>query len=348
MCANVGLLFLSSRKRTALHEAVDVEDVVWLRKLLEEGSNTRARDETGQTPLHAALMRRKERIADILVDADCITDIEDEDGYTPLQIAAEKGCLRIIEKLIAGGADTARKDRQGRTLLHIALENSEEAAAEMLVGAIPDLNVPDRQGRTPLHWAGRNGHVQVARQLLVRGANPHMDTYSDLYPLQSALYVGQVPVAEVIVAHYALNDLEEKLREIHLSRPEKMWEKLLPVCKMEICRMKDTQVKGSLLSFCDLALRPASRLSQRLSVEAIQWLWDNHCKIREFPIYGAYLCSKLKVVSDRKSHENHILKSFSLLSPPLLPVCTEVILPFLPDADLQNLVQACKFLRSPP
>ncbi|XP_054720560.1 uncharacterized protein LOC129230182 [Uloborus diversus] len=151
---------------------------------------------------------RRENKAEILVDAGCLTDIHDDDGYIPLQLPSKRECLGVMTELITGGADTAQKDRQGGTFLHMALQHSVEAAAEMLVAAIPDLNVPDRQRRTPC--------------------------------------IGlKETMSEVIVTYYALNDMEDKLDEINVSRQEKMCEKLLPMSKIEIDRMREVQVKGS-------------------------------------------------------------------------------------------------------
>ncbi|XP_054720559.1 ankyrin-3-like [Uloborus diversus] len=168
---------------TALHDAVDDRDLV-AQEAAGGRIGTRAKGKTGLTPLHAAMMGKRQKEAEILVHARCITAIHDDDGYTPLQIALKRGIIGVMTELIAGGADTAQKDRQGRTFLHMALQHCEEAAAEMLAGGgHPRFERPRQSKANPLPWAGRNGYVQIARQLLVRNAIPHMDTHSEIYPL---------------------------------------------------------------------------------------------------------------------------------------------------------------------
>ncbi|XP_054722510.1 ankyrin repeat and protein kinase domain-containing protein 1-like [Uloborus diversus] len=326
--------------RTALHRAARCGDTERIRALLDGAMDTRARDVYGGTPLHLALLYEKEAAAELLVNADCITDLVDNYSRTPLHHAAGSGCVNVIRMLLAGGADGSAKDRDGWTPLHVALSWGKEAAAEVLLEAAPECDGPDRRGRTPLHYAARAGLPRIVQSLLSRGARLKLKDRDGHCPLYLALTERYDGVARVLLATYAWRDSEIHWEEMRLSKDgEERGVRLLSECEAE---MREARVEGSRLSLRDLARRPPSRLARCLSDEAIRRLSDRDLLARDFPLFGDLLLVRLGEVRERRALEDRFLRCFPLLCPPLPPTCTDVLLACLADDDLRHFARAAE------
>ncbi|XP_054722514.1 26S proteasome non-ATPase regulatory subunit 10-like [Uloborus diversus] len=325
---------------TALHWAAVNGDTERVRALLDGGWNTRARDANGRTPLHMALVWEKEAAAELLAEADCVTDVVDDDGSTPLHRAAQRGFVNVVSMLLAGGADASAKDGDERTPLHVALYCWMEAAAELLLGATPECDGPDCHGCTPLHYAARRGFVRIARALVSRGARLKAKDVEGYCPLRHALWWGQDGVARVLLATYAWRTFEVHWEEMQLSKDkEERGVRLLSECEAE---MREARVEGSRLSLRDLARRPPSRLTRRLSDEAIRRLSHRDLLTRDFPLFGYLLLVRLGEVRERRALEDRFLRCFPLLCRPLPTTCTDVLLACLADDDLRHFARAAE------
>ncbi|XP_054722537.1 26S proteasome non-ATPase regulatory subunit 10-like [Uloborus diversus] len=315
-------------------------DTKEIRALLDGGFDTRARDLYGETPLHLALSCGKEAAAELLLDADCITDIVDNDWCTPLHVAAQRGFVNVVRILLAGGADASAKDGTERTPFHHAVYQGKEAAAEVLLGATPECDGPDIDGCTPLHYAAEGGLSRVARALVSRGARLEPEDAQGRCPLYYALWCGQEGVARVLLATYAWSDIAIRWKEMGLSKDdEECGLRLLSECEAE---MRKALVEGSRLSLRDLARRHPSRLARRLSDEAIRWLSDRDLLARDFPLFGDLLLVRLGEVRERRALEDRFLRCFPLLCRPLPPTCTDVLLACLADDDLRRFARAAE------
>ncbi|XP_054720102.1 kinase D-interacting substrate of 220 kDa B-like [Uloborus diversus] len=328
--------------RTALHWAAWRGETEKVKLLLEGGWDTRARNSMLSTPLHEALRRGKEATAEVLLEADFMMDGADRCGWTPLHAAAGGGCVAAIGKLLAAGADSSLTDSQGRTPLHRALLDGREAAAELLLGATPELDRTDTEGRTPLHDAASRGYARIVRELLSRGVRPHVRSDEGVYPLQYAVWGGHDEVVRMLLAAYALRDVRIDWAEMELRRKQKKKRciKLLSDCRAEICRMKDTRVEGSGVSFYDVATRHTSRVARRLSAETIRRLLLSDHLVERFPVYGELLSLKLRELEERRFLSDRCRQCFSLLARPLPLTCTDIILPCLTDEDMRNFIRA--------
>ncbi|XP_054722545.1 26S proteasome non-ATPase regulatory subunit 10-like [Uloborus diversus] len=281
-----------------------------------------------------------EAAAELLVNADCITDVVDGYRWTPLHHAAECGFVNIVRILLAGRADVNRKNRVGWTPLHYAVFWRKEAAAEALLEAAPECDEPDGWGSTPLHYAAMNGLARTVQSLLSRGARLKLKDEDGHCPLYWALMRGHDGVARVLLATYAWNNIEVHWEEMRLSKDkEERGVRLLSECKVE---MREARVEGSRLSLRDLARRHPSRLARRLSDEAIRRLSDRDLLARDFPLLGDLLLVRLGEVRERRALEDRFLRCFPLLCPPLPPTCTDVLLACLADDDLRHFARAAE------
>ncbi|XP_054722587.1 poly [ADP-ribose] polymerase tankyrase-2-like [Uloborus diversus] len=315
-------------------------DTEGIRALLDRGLDTRARDMDGETPLHMALSCGKEAAAELLVDADCITDVADNYRSTPLHRAAESGFVNVVRMLLAGGADASAKDKEGWTPLHRAVCSEKEAAAEVLLEAAPGCDEPDRLGCTPLHSAAIIGLARIAGALVSRGARLQAEDGCGRCPLYWALWYGQDDVARMLLATYIWRFIEIHWEKMGLSKDdEERGVRLLSEYEAE---MREARVEGSRLSLRDLARRHPSRLARRLSDGAIRRLSDRDLLTRDFPLFGDLLLVRLEEVRERRVLEDRFLLCFPLLCPPLPPTCTDVLLACLADDDLRYFARAAE------
>ncbi|XP_054722533.1 ankyrin repeat and protein kinase domain-containing protein 1-like [Uloborus diversus] len=327
-------------RQTALHRAALSGDTERIRALLDGGMDTRARDRNGNMPLNLALYNGKEAAAELLVKADCITDVVDNEWCTPLHVAARMGFVNVVRILLAGGADAGAKDMAERTPLHHAVYYGREAAVEALLGAAPEYDGPDMDGCTPLHYAAEEGLSRAARALVSRGARLKAKNDNGRCPLSIALCFARHGVARVLLATYAWRDIEIHWEELVLWQDdEECGIRLLSECEAE---MRETRVEGSRLSLRDVARRHPSRLARRLSDETIRRLSDRDLLARDFPLFGDLLLARLGEVRERRALEERFLRCFPLLCRPLPPTCTDVLLACLADDDLRHFARAAE------
>ena len=164
-------------------------------------------------------------------------------GFTALLYAAREGCIECAKALVKGGASVNLPDPDGETPLLTALLNQHFELAQYLILAGADLNRWDLYGRSPLYVAvdmnilpegGRADlpseekitGLDVAKNLLEKGANPNLqlklrppyrnvvfDRGGDFVlstgttPLMHAAKVGDAKAVALLIQYKALLDL---------------------------------------------------------------------------------------------------------------------------------------------
>ncbi|GAB4272059.1 MAG: hypothetical protein Kow0065_21470 [Methylomicrobium sp.] len=127
-------------------EAVSAGDQSLVDLFIRGGMSPKTTDEKGNSLLLMALRNGFSIVSHILIKAGADVDVSDRLGFTPL--------------LLACGKTTTGYQEIAKTLIH--------------KGA--DVNVRDPLGWSPLLLAVSNGSIDVARMLLVYGANPKVKT----------------------------------------------------------------------------------------------------------------------------------------------------------------------------
>lgn len=129
-------------------------------------------------------------------------------GRTLLMIAAEVGNARIVRILLAHRAKLDTRDRLnfhdggGKTALYRAVEHRHHEVAQILIAAGADMEVRDKLGQTALHSAVANGDFAMTDLLLGAGASPHGSGRMGT-PLSTAVGMGFADIARLLLLNGA-------------------------------------------------------------------------------------------------------------------------------------------------
>ena len=189
----------------------------FLLKMLQHGGDAQLADRFDRTPLVWTLLNDEPDPARILLQNGADPDFETSQGR-PVVMAARHGNLEILEMLIDAGADfTLREGGEdlaedvaldgGHTEVIEALheaghEFSEEFIARMradedwsqkatdIFGPAYDAELNERnpqEGKTQLHYAAQYQNVESLRDLLRRGADPHIRSNNGSTPMMTSI-----------------------------------------------------------------------------------------------------------------------------------------------------------------
>lgn len=144
---------------TPLHWAAYGDRIASAKLLIQHGADVNAKDRTGLTPLHRAVMSSEGtcltpggrcRVAELLIAEDARIDAEDENGLTPLHCAAQRGSIAAAQLLLDNGADLNAATNVARTALHYAAKAGRGRMVEWLIARGIPVNARDKAGKTAL------------------------------------------------------------------------------------------------------------------------------------------------------------------------------------------------------
>lgn len=156
--------------------------------LLQKGASPDATDDSDMTALGWAAHKGHTGILMQLIDAGADVNLPTA-GSTPLcsAVSGDAGPgerLKMVEALLSANADANATDRYKRTPLSLAAyHDSGIAVMKALLEAGADPNIPDGRNYVPLDWAVSWDQQDVARLLILHGADPFLEfkTVEDLY-----------------------------------------------------------------------------------------------------------------------------------------------------------------------
>jgi ankyrin repeat protein len=127
----------------------------------------------GTTALHWAVERDDLETADLLIRAGARVDARTREGVVPLQLAAVNGSATMIDRLLKAGADPNASLTAGAdTAVMMAARTGNPQAIRVLVEAGANVNAKESWGgTTALMWAVSEGHLDAARALIAAGAD---------------------------------------------------------------------------------------------------------------------------------------------------------------------------------
>jgi ankyrin repeat protein len=219
---------------TALHWAVERDDLAMAEQLIRAGARVTARTREGVTPLQLAATNGSAAMIDRLLKAGADPNAPlTPAGDTALMMAARTGTIDAIRVLLEANANVnAQESWGGTTPLMWTVSEGYADAAKLLIDAGADVNVRSHyvaaangrgfEGRTPtasraegkpedfasgwltpLMFAAREGHLALARVLVGAGADVNAIAGDGKTALATAVFNGNYEVASFLVDHKA-------------------------------------------------------------------------------------------------------------------------------------------------
>lgn len=159
---------------TALHEASYTDQVSTIRVLLDNGADIESENRRYRcTPLVVAVTHGAEAAVCLLQDRGANVNYLCRGQRTLLHVAARSGILkdRIFNLILQADSDLNAKNRVGRTPLHTAAFHGNNTAVLCMLRAGAKTNVADAWRDTPLHSAARCKSTLVTKRLSDHGAD---------------------------------------------------------------------------------------------------------------------------------------------------------------------------------
>jgi uncharacterized protein len=186
---------------TALHWAVENDDLDLTTALLQARAKAQVANRYGITPLHLAATNGNADIIERLITAGADSNAATPGGETPLMMAARTGNADALRVLIAHGASVnARESWRGQTALMWAAIENNAAAIRVLTAAGADVHTKSLSGMfTPLLFAVRGGHLEATRELLEIGADVNERLPDGMSALVLAVYNAHYELAALLL-----------------------------------------------------------------------------------------------------------------------------------------------------
>ena len=164
--------------QTPLHTAVVYGHIESAKLLIEHMANPLLKDKKQRSVLHLAVVHDQLELLGYLLSLPRVTSLRqevDEVGDNPFHLAIKNNANEICTALLEKGEVEGVKDGSGNHYLHLvsAAGNITMLTRFLKIPAyLSALNDANDLGETPLHLAAEGGHFKCVRQLLNRGIQP--------------------------------------------------------------------------------------------------------------------------------------------------------------------------------
>jgi ankyrin repeat protein len=174
----------AAQSNSRLAEVVRAGDTAAALELIKKVSGHSVEPD-GTTALHWAVQRDDIPLVRALLTAGAKVGAANRYGVTPLALAAINGSPTMVQQLLNAGADPNAASGEGETVLMAAARTGEPTTLKLLLKAGADPNAAERKfGETALMWAAGHNHGEAIRVLVAGGAKP--DTVSTIINLPPA------------------------------------------------------------------------------------------------------------------------------------------------------------------
>lgn len=116
----------------AILSAIQSNDTVSLKNLLDNGGNPNSKDTSGTPVLIVAALIGKTEIVSLLLKKGAKYDVKVEDGETALMAASANGHIDVVQELVGKGADVSLQDNEGWTAFMYAINKNHDDIADYL------------------------------------------------------------------------------------------------------------------------------------------------------------------------------------------------------------------------
>ncbi|KDO23747.1 hypothetical protein SPRG_10524 [Saprolegnia parasitica CBS 223.65] len=165
--------------RTALHVAVEHEQLDVIELLLSAGAKVDAADAVGRTPMSLAVDANSSAIVDVLRQRHQPPPPPSDNRMALAFEAIKRGNVAYLMQLVPQSVHPDVQDYDARSLLHVASSEGDLRMCQYLVECGANVNALDRWGSSPLAEATYFAHHDVARYLRAHYAVEHGHAYDE-------------------------------------------------------------------------------------------------------------------------------------------------------------------------
>src|SRR5215467_376021 len=140
--------------------------------LLQQKVNVNTPEADGTTALHWAVEKDDVDLVDRLIKAGANVNAKNDYGSTPMSEAAINGDVAVLDKLLKAGADVESPNADGQTALMIIARTNNLEAARLLLNHGANVNAVEKwREQTPVMWAAAEGQAAMVKELVAHGAD---------------------------------------------------------------------------------------------------------------------------------------------------------------------------------
>ena len=184
--------------QTAMHLAVDLDNITMVQILLAAGANPEVGGQNGQTPLMCA---QSKEVAEVLLAAGCDPNYTDTDGMPCLHYAIKKQVPEVASQLIQAGANVNVVYEDGKTPLFWALICWLSSTVEELISYGAVVTARDHKNRGAIYFAATLPDPFTCQYLITKGADPNVTASDGTTPIYIAVARHNSAVAKVLLEH---------------------------------------------------------------------------------------------------------------------------------------------------
>ena len=188
-----------------IFESIRNKDLNSIKSIVEKDQALVKRtDESGNSPLHQAVLAGSAPIVDYLLSHDADINAANTQGSTPLHLAIANRNDEMANYLINKGADLTRRDTHQNTPLHATVYTNRSEVARLLIEKGADIEAKGFMGLTPLGALTRSTHsFEVAEVLVNHGADVNVPWTDGDLPLNYAAMYSDNRVIDLLLDHHA-------------------------------------------------------------------------------------------------------------------------------------------------
>jgi len=156
-----------------------------LTMLQQKKVNVNAPEADGTTALHWAVQQNDLEVAERLIQAGANVKAANDYGSTPMSEAAIVGNAAMIEKLLKAGADANSPNADGQTALMVVARSGKVEAAKVLLSHGADVNAKEQwREQTALIWAAAQNQPAMVKELIAHGADVNARSHVNDWQIQ--------------------------------------------------------------------------------------------------------------------------------------------------------------------
>jgi len=183
--AFTGSVFAAAGPGAPLVDAVKAKDRAAVLTLLQKKVNVNAPEADGTTALHWAVQQNDVDLADRLIQAGANVKVKNDYGSTPMSEASIIGNPAMIEKLLKAGADVNSPNADGQTALMVVARSGKVEAARVLLNHGADVNAREHwREQTALIWASAENQPAMVKELIAHGADVNVRSQVNDWQIQ--------------------------------------------------------------------------------------------------------------------------------------------------------------------